>query len=139
MFKVLAPIALASLLGACAAPSNTVSAPPPPDMHTSRTSVDWAGRYAGTLPCADCAGIKIELTLNSNESYKKSTLYEGREVTPRITEGNFRWLPDNGSIILEGDDTRWRVGENQLSMLDTEGHVITGPLAELYNLHRVAP
>ena len=138
MFKVLAPLAMTVLLGACSAPSNTVPAPPP-DMHTSRTSVDWAGSYAGTLPCADCPGIRVKLTLNSNETYEQSTLYEDRQAKPEVTRGNFRWLPDNGSIFLEGEETRWRVGENQLTMLDQEGQVITGALADFYVLKRVAP
>ena len=30
----------------------------------SKTSVDWVGKYEGTLPCADCEGIKTTLTLN---------------------------------------------------------------------------
>lgn len=26
--------------------------------HTAENSLDWNGKYTGTLPCADCEGIK---------------------------------------------------------------------------------
>ena len=36
--------------------------------HNSMNSLDWAGKYEGTLPCADCEGIKyiVELKKDGN-------------------------------------------------------------------------
>lgn len=39
------------------------------DMHTSETSLDWAGVYEGTLPCADCEGIHTLIELHEDKSY----------------------------------------------------------------------
>ncbi len=37
--------------------------------HNAQNSLDWAGIYQGTLPCADCGGIETELTLNADGTY----------------------------------------------------------------------
>ncbi|MDE5451088.1 copper resistance protein NlpE N-terminal domain-containing protein, partial [Elizabethkingia meningoseptica] len=33
------------------------------DSHNAQNSLDWAGTYEGTVPCADCPGIKTTITL----------------------------------------------------------------------------
>ena len=62
------PLAAAWALAACAAPS-APTAPVAPDMHNARISLDWAGTYQGTLPCASRSGIRTELTLRANVRY----------------------------------------------------------------------
>jgi uncharacterized lipoprotein NlpE involved in copper resistance len=47
------------------------------DVHNSRSSLDWAGTYEGVLPCADCPGTKIRLTLNGDGSYRLVTHAQG--------------------------------------------------------------
>ncbi|AIT27620.1 copper resistance protein NlpE [Bordetella holmesii] len=136
MFKYLSPLAVSVLLAACTAPAEKPLTSP--DAHTSRTAVDWQGSYAGVLPCADCPGIEMKLTLNTDGRYTLSRLYQDRQSKPELVSGRFHWLPGDGAIALEGDDSRWQLGENQLSMLDTEGKVITGPLAHHYILRRTA-
>ena len=106
-------------------------------MNTSRGAVDWAGSYAGTLPCADCPGIRITLTLKDTGQYELSEQYLDRQPKPQITQGTFRWLPDNGRIQLSGDNSLWRVGENELTSLSPEGEMPTGSLAKLYVLKRL--
>ncbi|QDJ49013.1 copper resistance protein NlpE [Bordetella hinzii] len=137
MFKFLPPLAAALLLSACAAPAQKPAAAP--DTHTSRQALDWPGSYAGVLPCADCPGIGIQLTLGADGSYELSQLYQDRQTRPDIVRGRFHWLPGDGSIELEGQGSRWRVGEDRLFMLDADGQPVTGPLAEHYILKRVAP
>ncbi len=137
MFKFLPPLAAAILLSACVAPAQKPAAAP--DAHTSRQSLDWPGSYAGVLPCADCPGINLKLTLGADGQYELSRQYQDRQARPDIVRGRFQWLPGDGGIQLEGDGSRWRVGENRLFMLDTNGQTITGPLAEHYILKRVAP
>ncbi|AHV93775.1 lipoprotein [Bordetella holmesii ATCC 51541] len=80
----------------------------------------------------------MKLTLNTDGRYTLSRLYQDRQSKPELVSGRFHWLPGDGAIALEGDDSRWQLGENQLSMLDTEGKVITGPLAHHYILRRTA-
>ena len=35
------------------------------DEHNAQNSLDWAGTYEATLPCADCPGIKTTVVLKS--------------------------------------------------------------------------
>lgn len=106
----------------------------------SQTSLDWAGVYTGTLPCADCDGILTTLTLNQDLTYKRAITYKGRTVTPQIETGKFTWDKGGVTIFLQNADksspNRYLVGENQLKQLDMEGHVITGNMSDLYLLHK---
>lgn len=110
------------------------------DGHNSRNSLDWDGVYEGITPCADCEGIKTTLRLNQDETFVMSQTYLGKnndEVTYKES-GDFRW-DDNGSeIIVESGDLRIRfqVGENQVTMLDMAGNVVTGELANFYVLKK---
>jgi uncharacterized lipoprotein NlpE involved in copper resistance len=63
---ILAIIAAAVSLSACFSNVTAPAASQPPDMHTSQTSLDWDGSYAGVVPCADCAGIETFITINED-------------------------------------------------------------------------
>ena len=106
----------------------------------SQTSVDWAGNYTGTLPCADCEGILTTLTLDQNLNYKRATTYLGKTMTPHIETGKFTWDKGGSTIFLQNADksspNRYLVGENHLKQLDMEGNVISGKMADLYQLHK---
>lgn len=106
--------------------------------HTSQTALDWAGTYEGVVPCADCSGIKTTIMLNDNETFTYSAEYLDKNTTVQDS-GKFMWH-DNGSIVhLMGKDlnTKYKVGENLLIQLDTEGKVIEGAIAEKYYLIKV--
>lgn len=108
----------------------------------SQTSLDWSGDYTGTLPCADCEGILTTLTLNQDLTYKRATTYKGKTVTPIIETGKFIWEKGGSSIQLlsagGSSPSRYLVHENKLVQLDMQGKVVTGPLADLYQLHKAA-
>ena len=106
----------------------------------SQTSLDWEGVYTGTLPCADCEGILTTLTLDKNLNYKRATTYLGKTITPHIETGKFTWDKGGVTIYLQNADksgpSRYLVGENHLKQLDMEGKIITGNMADLYQLHK---
>lgn len=107
------------------------------DEHTSQNSVDWMGTYKGTVPCADCPGIETEVKLYENKTFSYKATYQDRNLTVADT-GTFMWH-DNGSVVhLKGKETdiKYKVGENILMQLDTEGNLIKGDLAENYNLKK---
>lgn len=111
----------------------------PVDNHTSKTSIDWKGVYKGTIPCADCEGIKTQITLYSNEHYQRITQYLGKEESPTIEQGNFEWDSKGAKIILtitEGATQQYLVGENVLFHLDKSGNRIDGSLANYYILSK---
>ncbi len=138
-------IILASALAFASCKTTKQTAKPKETTHiivgdNSQTSLDWAGVYTGTLPCADCEGILTTLTLNADLTYKLATTYIGKTITPFIETGKFAWDKGGSSITLQNKDNtrphRYLVGENHLKRLSNEGGVITGSLADFYVLHK---
>lgn len=108
------------------------------DQHNARNSLSYAGIYEGTIPCADCPGIDMVITLDYNGNYTKKMTYQGKEPDNTfISSGEFVW-DDKGTFITlqEKDGEKFMVIENGLLMLDTEGNVITGENADLYRLRQ---
>ena len=105
--------------------------------HNSRNSVDWAGTYQGTLPCADCPGIRYTITLNEDDTYVLKTRYLERGDSVFTESGSFAWDENGGEITLADRGEKFQVGENRLFHLDMEGNRITGTLAEHYVLTKM--
>ncbi|MCU0188890.1 copper resistance protein NlpE, partial [Citrobacter freundii] len=108
--------------------------------HTAENSLDWDGTYKGTLPCADCEGIKTELELKDDKTYELTETYLGKgDKKPFETHGTFTFDKDNTSVITLDDKSQNRkffIGENTATALDTEGKKIEGSLAEHYVLKK---
>ena len=102
----------------------------------SRTSLDWPGTYHGTLPCADCKGIKTEIILEQDNEYTIRQQYEGKSDSVFVDTGVMTWDKLGGVITFEHDEMSFQVGENVLSLLDKEGNLITGDLADNYKLNK---
>lgn len=140
---------LALGLGSCNPKNNTESttdsvaisesSPIPDAAHTSQNSLDYAGTYTGTLPCADCPGIKTEITLNADGTFtKKMTYLERKDAGIFKDTGTYHWDAAGQRITLEGihAPNQYFVGENTLTQLDMEGKKIEGSLADLYVLKK---
>ncbi|MDM1293703.1 copper resistance protein NlpE N-terminal domain-containing protein [Sphingobacterium sp. N143] len=107
-------------------------------VHTSQNSLDWAGTYEATIPCADCEGIKTNITLKNDNSFSITSEYINKNSRV-VDSGKVMWH-DNGSVVhLTGKETnmKLKVGENRLIGLDQEGHEIEGPNAHLYVYNKV--
>lgn len=104
--------------------------------HTAENSLDWDGKYKGTLPCADCEGIKTELELKDDKTYELTETYLGKgDANPFETHGKFTFDKDNTSVITLDDKAQNRkffIGENTATALDMEGKKVEGSLAEHY-------
>ena len=125
-------ILLSISLGAC------LSTTPAKTADNSRTSLDWAGVYAGTIPAADGPGINVQITLRADESY--SLVYNYVEKQNNATEnGTFSWNEAGSTITLKNTTfpPYYRVGENHLLLLDMKGNVIRGKLADMYVLKKM--
>jgi uncharacterized lipoprotein NlpE involved in copper resistance len=128
---------LMSGLEACKSKTETKeSNAPATDVHHSRNSTDWAGIYTGTIPCADCPGINVKITLNPDETYTISYRYEDKQPTDEFVQGKFTWSADGGTIKLDCQEFPpfYRLGEKKLIQLDMEGNPITGALSNNYIL-----
>jgi Uncharacterized lipoprotein NlpE involved in copper resistance len=134
VFAIMSLSACAKLPGKVAEPATpaakTNAKAAAPDMHSSQMALDWAGTYVGTLPCADCPGVRETLVLHKDQTYALSTHYVDRPGSAFSRSNSFTWV--NGHTIrLEGmqQPMYFRVGENQLIQLGIDGQPITGPLA----------
>jgi uncharacterized lipoprotein NlpE involved in copper resistance len=105
--------------------------------HTSQNSLDWQGTYEGTVPCADCPGIKTTVVLDDDGTFKYSAEYLERDVVA-VDSGSFMWHNNGSTVHLLGQDIdlKYQVGENRLFQLDMNGEKITGELADNYILQK---
>ena len=110
-----------------------------PGGHNAQNSLSYAGVYEGTIPCADCPGIDVIITLDYKENYTKKMTYQGKELKNAIaTVGKFVWDKNGSSIKFTGDNDgeTYKVIEGALIMLSTEGNEITGVNAQNYVLQQ---
>ena len=105
MKKTLLLLALPLLLAACQTPStpatDATDSNAVVDSHTAENALDWPGRYAGLLPCADCEGIQTQLTLNADKTYVLEEHYvkNGRALHPSKATGRFQFDAKKPSLI----------------------------------------
>lgn len=91
-----------------------------------------AGTYEGTMPCADCEGIRTSLTLDAGGTYTVEREYLGKAGgKPARDEG--RWQADSAGVTLLGktadDQTQYRaVDARTLKMLGRDGREIESKL-----------
>ncbi|GGW26316.1 copper resistance protein NlpE [Arenibacter certesii] len=110
-----------------------------PDMHTSQISLDWEGTYTGTLPCASCVGIKTIISLKADNTYTSEAAYLGEEEGKFFDKGNFEWRADGNTITLyeaDGGKQLYKVVENAIILLNSDGKITTGELAGHYILSK---
>lgn len=121
--------------------SDTNKTPEIPDAaHNSQNSLDWNGSYTGILPCASCPGIRTEIKLSTDNTYKLTSIYMDDENENIFREeGEFEWSKDGANITLVDSEPKitFKVGENILFLLDENGERIEGELADHYKLSKV--
>ncbi len=101
---------------------------------TTQVSVDYNGTYRGTLPCADCQGIKTTVYLSKDNTFRTITQYIGSE-TEDVDTGKFTWDKTGSIITLNGKEkAKYFVGENTLTKLNLDGKKVEGSLAKFYML-----
>ena len=104
----------------------------------SKTSVDWVGKYEGTLPCADCEGIKYIVELKKDGNFFIEQEYLGKETVYQ-DEGFYKWDASGNVLHLNSNVSPLvlKVEENRLKVLDQEGKEITGNLKDKYILKKI--
>src|SRR6056297_3550744 len=105
--------------------SETVKESAPDPIHNSMNSLDWAGIYKGTLPCASCRSIKMEIVLKRDGTYQQTNVYQNDEESDAvISSGTFSWNESGSTITLNNAEkpNQFFVGENYLTKLDIDGN-----------------
>lgn len=99
--------------------------------------------YAGVIPCADCPGIRLTLTLFPDSTFRLRRVYEERAV---VGHDAGRWSVEGQGtrlVLRVGSDSPERfqiVGADSLRPLDALGRPLPPPLnAVLVRASRVDP
>ena len=87
--------------------------------HNSMNSLDWAGRYEGTLPGKGGASEAVVLVLKEDLSYEMTR--NGKK-----SEGGFAWGPDGGKVVLPEESLYLFVGENFMKAVTRKGKDVEG-------------
>lgn len=142
MFLAVAAVALmASCSGKKTAPNVSEADSVNMADTTAAATVDLAavaGTYEGTLPAADCPGIKTVLTINADSTYELKQDYIDRPDGHDEASGVFQVL-DGGVLMLvrpsSGDHTFYKVKDaTSIVMTDSLGNEPEGEMAKLYVL-----
>ena len=99
---------------------------------------DFAGKFTGTLPCADCAAIDETLALKPDGSFTLTEAYRGRPKDTHVLAGN--WTTENHDKRLrlslgtkvEEDHLYAIASHDEVAALGRDGRQASGPA-----LHRV--
>lgn len=94
------------------------------------------GVYNGTLPCADCSGIKTTLKFEPQNIVEKSTLYMGQSDSGQTVKGTYKINNSTIVVDLPNEDTEYyRIkSDTSILMLNSNKKEVSGPLAKKYIL-----
>lgn len=141
MKKLILAMALvvALLSTACSGGGNT--APAPRETAAPTTDTAYCGTYQGTLPAADCPGIKTVLTIAADSTYTLSSQYIDRQAQPAVTSGVYHFKQGGKLIELvtpsSGEKTYYKIKDaKSIVMTDSAGIEPQGPTAKFYVLKR---
>ena len=97
-----------------------------------------AGTYEGTLPAADCPGIKTVLTINADSTYELKQDYIERKDGHDEASGVLQVLDGNVLMLVRpssGEHTFYKVKDSKsVVMTDSLGNEAEGEMAKLYVL-----
>lgn len=98
---------------------------------------EMTGTYSGVIPCADCEGIKISLSLKDDNTFMMNSEYLGKEATDLQVVGSYQYDEPSNIITLENTSngpTKFLLEDGKVSMLDQNSNKIEGDLADKYIL-----
>ncbi|PIE90532.1 MAG: copper homeostasis protein [Acidobacteria bacterium] len=106
------------------------------DRKSAGVPLSYEGLYKGTLPCADCMGIEVKLTLNRDKTYVYEEVYIDK-TDMRFTYTGSYTVKENILTIKENERPVYFLIEGQvLKLLDGDLKPAQGVLAPLYQLKK---
>lgn len=100
---------------------------------------DYYGTYEGTLPCADCEGIKTTLKINDDTTYELRSEYLGKKDGTFEESGVYRIVSGNVIELItpsSGDKTYYKILDGAVAMSDSTGVTAQRALADQYTLKK---
>lgn len=108
------------------------------DNYVDLTAV--SGTYEGTLPAADCPGIKTVLTIKADSTYQLQQDYIDKKNGHDEASGVFKVLDGKRLMLVRpssGEQTYYKVKDNNsIVMTDSLGVEPEGETAKLYVLKK---
>ena len=99
-----------------------------------------SGTYEGTLPAADCPGIKTVLTIKADSTYQLQQDYIDKKNGHDEASGVFKVLDGKRLMLIRpssGEQTYYKVKDNSsIVMTDSLGVEPEGETAKLYVLKK---
>ena len=105
----------------------------------SATMATTTGTYEGTLPCADCSGIRTTLKINSDTTYELRSEYLGRKDGVFEESGIYNIVGENIIELVtpsSGEKTFYKILDGSVALSDSLGTLNGSELAEHYILKR---
>lgn len=104
-----------------------------------KRDVDPAAKvFQGTIPCADCPGIDLTVSLYADSTFALEQVYQDRDPSSTWRDAG-SWVDEGGVLVLQGGGENpmrfTRFGDDSLTMLDSGGEPIESGLN--YTLRRV--
>ena len=95
-----------------------------------------SGTFEGTLPCADCSGIKTELVISEDGKFKLTETYMAKKEKQFVSEGEIVRGEGGRFSLTDKDGTvrQYELADNTIAVLDAEGKKAEGELADKYIL-----
>lgn len=62
----------------------------------------WPGIYSGVLPCENCPGIDVTITLYKDSTFQQKMRYIDSPEKDTLIAGKFSWIEKEDKIKLEG-------------------------------------
>ena len=103
---------------------------------TDTVAPSYLGEYEGTIPCADCPGIKVNLKLDDDTTYNLKEEYLEKKDGKMEYTGNYTVENDLITLIRPStnEKTYYKIQANAVEMCDSTGKVAEGATAGKYTL-----
>lgn len=126
-----ADLVLTRIGNATPKPEPQATAPAVPQLPPSPFT-NLPATFTGTLPCADCEGIRYHLNLFADDSFFLRMTYLGRKVDPVDDIGSWALSSDRRMLLLKGHPERPEMfaisSAGVLRKLDADGQPMTSKL-----------
>jgi uncharacterized lipoprotein NlpE involved in copper resistance len=135
-------ITLSGMVACRQHPAKNPVAKPDTVMVSADTVIRYRS-YSGILPCSDCEGIQTTINLMGDYSYQKLSSRLGRKgkIAGETVDETGRWMLEGRDTIhlmdVTGGPNRYLKTDSSLFQLDLNGALVTGPLANRFELKKV--